>query len=172
MSQQPSSTGLRVFWVLLTIALGALAVASVVSIASGGYRPPVDPSGFDPVRIGMLVFLVGGTAAFALAMIGSILAWRADPEPFALGFLLLPVGLTVATAAMVPIVAILFAEPGHNSVPSFLRFPLYVGLGVLVLGILWSMVPALREGIRRRDPLPFLALVLLVGWVVLIRSRS
>lgn len=171
MSRRRSSTGLRVFWALLWIGLGGPVVGGVVAFVSGGHWPPAE-SDSGPLRLGMVIGFGSLAAAFALATIGSILAWRAGPHRFDVGLLLLQVGLTIVTAAIVPIVAILPAEPGHSPVPLFLLLPLYLGFGLLVLGLLWSMVPALRDGVRRRDPLPFLALVLLAGLVILLRSRS
>ena len=57
-------------------------------------------------------------------------------------------------------------------VPLLMRLPLYVGLGLLVLGMLWSMVPTMRDAIRKRDPLPLVALLLVVGLIVLVMFRD
>ena len=163
---------MRVFWALLGIALAGLAVGGIGGIASGGYRSTSYANGFDPVRVGMLVFLVAATAAFAVLSGGGIVAWRAGHGQIDRAFLVFVIGMTIATAAMIPIFDILPAEPGHSPVPMFLLPPLYLGFGLSILGFLWSMVPALREAVRRRDPLPFLGLVMLAGLFILLRSRS
>ncbi|HEX5823056.1 MAG TPA: hypothetical protein VFY18_01230 [Candidatus Limnocylindrales bacterium] len=171
MSRKQSSAGLRLFWALLWVGFGGPAVGSVVALVSGGHWPPAE-SDSGPLRLGMVIGFGSFAAAFALATIGSILARRAGHPRFDVGLLLLQVGLTISAAAIVPIVAILPTEPGHSPVPLLLQLPLYCGLGLLVLGLVWSMTPALREGVRRRDPLPFLALVLLAGLFIILRSRS
>jgi hypothetical protein len=171
-NRQRSSIGLRAFWVLLWVALAGLAVAAVIAIASGGYRPPADPSGFDPVRAGMLVFFVAGTGAFALVAAGGIVARRQGSKPIDPGTLLFVVGLTVATAAMAPIVAILPAQPGHAPVSMVLRAPLYLGFGLMALAFAWWIVVATRDALRERDQVRLAALALFAGMVAFLMFRN
>jgi hypothetical protein len=167
---KPSWKGLRVFWALLSIGFAGPVVGAVVALASGATWPPLSPND-APLRLGMVIGFAALAGAFASATIGSILAWRAGPKRSNLGAVLLPFGLTILAAAMAPIVATLPPERGHSPAPAILLVPLYVGLGVLLLGLAWAIAPALRDGIRRRDPLPFLALALLAGLFILLRSR-
>jgi hypothetical protein len=163
MSRKRKSRGLRLFWILLEVALAALVVGGVAAAASHGDLARGSTGTAEVARVGMLMFLAFGGLAFVIAAGGAILEWRAGrgrPDPAIVIFV---IGLAIGCAALVPIVAIMPTQPGRRVVYDPFLIPLYLGAMLAVIGVGAMMAPAIRAGVGRRDPAVLIGLLLLAG---------
>jgi hypothetical protein len=158
---------MRAFLALMRISCLALAVASVVGIASGGYRPERYGGGFDPVRAAMIVSLAASAVGFALVARAGLAAVWSDKQPTSLSAVAFWTGLAVATLAILLIFASMPASSRPMVVPVPLRVLLFAGLGILAAGVIPPVVRGAAAAHRRRDRGLLVALLLLAVLVVL-----
>lgn len=137
--------GLRLFWALLGVSCLGVAfagIAAIAAIASGGYRPERYSGGFDPIRIGLMVFFAAGTAAFALLGGTGLVARRSGSSTVPFANIALVSGLAISAASLLVLVAWMPAWEGPLVVPIPIRIGILLGAGVAVAG----MVPAVLSG--------------------------
>lgn len=161
------STAVRVFYALAGVACLGLAVAAVLAIAAGGYRPERYVGGFDPVRTAMLISFAAGAAAFLLVVGAGFGARLSGDESIAFNGLVFWAGLAVSDFTILVVLAWMAPSSAPQVVPIPLRVGVFIGLGLVVAGMVpWALRGA-TAGVRRRDPRLLVALLLLVLLVVL-----
>ena len=160
------SPGPRVFLALMAIACLGLAVAGVVSIASGGYRPERYGNGFDPVRAAALLAFGAMTVGFALPTATALRSAWSERSVFQLGGAALGAGMTILAVAGFAFFATAYDSSAPLVPRSSIQVLAYLGLGLVAAG----MAPAVLEGaagaVRRRDPSLLIVLIALVLIVV------
>lgn len=161
----------RAFCALIGIACLGLAVAAVVAIASGGYRPERYAGWFDPIRAGALLFFGAGAAGFALAAAATLRLARSRPSVFRLSGLALTAGLTVM--ALTGLALFASAPPSLAPVvlPDLFRVMVLLGLGLVAAGMVPVVLDGVAGALKRRDPNLLIALIALV-LIVVIRLAS
>ena len=122
--------GFRAFCGLLGIGGIALALSVVVLLASGGYETSTLAGGFDPVKVGFLVFFATGTLAFVLLTVAGVVARRSEAQRVPLANISLFGGVAVLAATLLAVSAWLPASPGP-----LIRIGLVIGFGLVVAGM-------------------------------------
>jgi hypothetical protein len=167
-SMRRQSTAMRVFMALMGIGCLGLAVASVVAIASGGYRPERYGDGFDPVRAGVLLAFGAITAGFALATAAGLRSLWSEPGVVPLSGVAFWAGLTIGGAAVFVFFAWAPSTSAPLVVPSPVRAMLFLGLGLCTASMVAAAAKGVPGAVRRRDPNLLIALIAL-ALIVIVR---
>jgi len=162
-----ASAGLRVFWALIGIACLGVVVAGIAAITSGGYRPERYVGGIDPVRAGMIALFGAATAAFALVGGAGLAARWSGAASVSLDTIAFWTGLAIVGGASLLFIVSLPATSAPVTVPIQITLLLYLGGGVLLVGMVRAAWPDTAAAVRRREPAFLLALALLAALVVM-----
>lgn len=142
------------FWLACALAAFgcvALAITAVVAIGAGGYRPEQYAQQPDPVRAGLITFLVSSTLAFGLFAADSLAALRSGSDGGSLAAAFLHAGLVVMGGSLLTLMIWAPETPGPHVVPAPTRLALIVGVTLAAFGFLPGAAAGTVDAVKRRD---------------------
>jgi len=163
-SAQPS-VAFAVICAIAGIGLGGLVVAALAMVVWGAYNPERYPGGIDLVRAGMVWFILWATILVGTFAVAAVWTWIATRDRRALADGLSWMGVTVGSVAMLALF-LWIPGPGRYAVPAPIVAVLFLGIGILLVGVAPALFSGLFDAVKRGHWGVLVALLLLAGMFI------